>query len=143
MLQRGVSESQVSNAADDIGGTAWPDSSTSRSPWTGAKGHILQWLETFRVVASSGHFTAAAVELGYSQATVTVHIKALERVLGVTLFERCRFSKNIVLTEAGCSVLEKTAPLLALADEMTMAVRRFSTKATEPAAANKPLSANQ
>jgi DNA-binding transcriptional LysR family regulator len=87
------------------------------SLWTGADRNFLERLATFRVVASTGHFTSAAVQLGYSQATVTVHIKGLESQLGVTLFERCRFSRNIVLTESGRRALEYAVRLLTLAEE--------------------------
>jgi len=91
--------------------------------WTGADRNFLERLATFRVVASTGHFTSAAVQLGYSQATVTVHIKGLESQLGVTLFERCRFSRNIVLTEAGRRALEYAVRLLTLAEEAKAAVK--------------------
>ena len=91
--------------------------------WTGADRNFLERLATFHVVASTGHFTSAAVQLGYSQATVTVHIKALESQLGVTLFERCRFSRDIVLTEAGHRALEYAVRLLALAEEAKTALK--------------------
>ena len=102
-----------------------PRSPAKRRPslWTGADRNFLERLATFHVVASTGHFTSAAVQLGYSQATVTVHIKGLESQLGVTLFERCRFSRNIVLTEAGRRALEYAARLLALAEETKMALK--------------------
>ena len=95
------------------------------SIWAGADRNFLERLATFRAVASTGHFTSAAVQLGYSQATVTVHIKGLESQLGVTLFERCRFSRNIVLTEAGRRALEYAVRLLALAEETKTALKGF------------------
>jgi DNA-binding transcriptional ArsR family regulator len=102
-----------------------PGSPVKRKPsvWTGADRNFLERLATFHVVASTGHFTSAAVQLGYSQATVTVHIKALESQLGVTLFERCRFSRDIVLTEAGHRALEYAVRLLALAEEAKTALK--------------------
>lgn len=99
-------------------------SSPQPSFW-GADRNFLERLATFHVVASTGHFTSAAVQLGYSQATVTVHIKALENQLGVTLFERCRFSRNIILTEAGRRALEYAERLLALAEETKTALKGF------------------
>ena len=98
-------------------------SSPQPSFWAGADRNFLERLATFRVVASTGHFTSAAVQLGYSQATVTVHIKALESQLGVTLFERSRFSRDIVLTDAGRRALEYAARLLALAEEAKTALK--------------------
>jgi DNA-binding transcriptional LysR family regulator len=93
------------------------------SAWKGANRHLLDWLETFRMVVTTRSFTSAAVRLGYSQSTVTTHIKALERQLGVVLFDRYQFSKNIVLTEAGRSALGYAGRLLALADETKTAAR--------------------
>jgi DNA-binding transcriptional ArsR family regulator len=122
-------ESSDGISGEDIQGTARPNPLAKRRPspqpsfWTGADRNFLERLATFRVVASTGHFTSAAVQLGYSQATVTVHIKALESQLGVTLFERCRFSRNIVLTEAGRRALEYAVRLLALAEETKMALK--------------------
>ena len=74
-------------------------------------------LETFRMVAATNNFTRAATELGCCQSTVTVHIKDLERELGVLLFKRCRFSKTVALTEAGRRTLEYASRLLSLAKE--------------------------
>ena len=110
-------------SVDEVRGMARPETLAKRRPssqtsfWSGADRNFLERLATFRVVASTGHFTSAAVQLGYCQATVTVHIKSLESQLGVTLFERCRFSRNIVLTEAGRRALEYAVRLLALAEE--------------------------
>jgi DNA-binding transcriptional LysR family regulator len=113
------------NIGEDMGGKMRSPSSARRrsSPWNGASGHFLVWLETFRVVVSTRHFTSAAVQLGYTQSTVTTHIKALERQLGVTLFERFKGSQNIILTEAGRGAFKYASRLLALADEMKAAAQ--------------------
>jgi len=74
------------------------------------------------VVAMTKNFTRAAIVLGYSQSSVTHHIKAIERELGARLFERYRFSRDVVLTEEGRRTLEYATRLLALADETIMAV---------------------
>jgi DNA-binding transcriptional LysR family regulator len=83
----------------------------------------LQHLRTFVVMAATANFTRAAKELGCSQATVTLHIKTLERELGALLFERNRFSKTNVLTAVGKTAFDYSIRLLALADEMKAAVR--------------------
>ena len=49
--------------------------------------------------------------------------------MGVTLFERCQFSKNIILTDAGCNALDYARRLLSLADETKTAVGGFSKEA--------------
>lgn len=88
----------------------------------------LRKLQTFQVAAATSNFTRAAAELGCCQSSVTVHIKALEDELGVSLFERCRFTKKVRLTEMGRQMLEYSYKLLALAEETTAAIRRRATK---------------
>jgi DNA-binding transcriptional LysR family regulator len=78
----------------------------------------MRQLHTFRVVAMTKNFTRAAVELGCCQSTVTVHIRALERELGVSLFERNRSSKRVVLTVEGQRALRFAQRLLTLANEV-------------------------
>lgn len=82
----------------------------------------LQQVESFRMVALTHNFTRAAAELGYSQSSVTLHIKALERELGASLLERHRFSKRVQLTEVGKRTLDYAEKLLALAHETIAAV---------------------
>ena len=86
----------------------------------------LRKLQTFQVVAGTNNFTRAAAQLGCCQASVTTHIQALERELGVSLFERCRSSKTVVLTEEGRQALEYAGRLLALAEETKAAVHSIS-----------------
>jgi DNA-binding transcriptional LysR family regulator len=56
-------------------------------------------ISTFVTLARSGSFTAAGAELHLAQSTVTAHVQALERELGVRLFDR--LPAGAVLTEAG------------------------------------------
>jgi DNA-binding transcriptional LysR family regulator len=87
----------------------------------------MRQLHTFRVVAITKNFTRAAVELGCCQSTVTVHIRALERELGISLFERNRSSKRVVLTDAGRRVLDYAQRLLALANEVQTVISPSAT----------------
>lgn len=59
----------------------------------------LQRLATFEAAARLGSFSAAGRELALAQPAVTRQIQALERALGVLLFER--HANRIVLTDAG------------------------------------------
>lgn len=88
----------------------------------------LRKLQTFQVAAATSNFTRAAAELGCCQSSVTVRIKALEDELGVPLFERCRFTKKVTLTEMGRHMLEYTHKLLTLAEETTAAIRQGAAK---------------
>ena len=84
----------------------------------------LLHLKTFVVVASTKNFNRAAAELGYSQASVTHHIKMLERELGARLLERFRFSKGADLTEVGRRTYKYATQILALAERAKSTIRR-------------------
>ena len=84
----------------------------------------LLHLKTFMVVATTKNFSRAAVQLGYSQSSVTHHIKELERELGgARLFDRFRFARTIILTDVGGRVYEYAKRLLALAEEAQAAAQ--------------------
>ena len=75
----------------------------------------LNVLKTFITAAEFGHFRKAAERLYISQPSVTVHIKQLEKELGVLLFER--EGKKIKLTEAGRFYLKHAQRLLDVYEE--------------------------
>ena len=54
--------------------------------------------------------------LGYTQSTVTVHIKQLERDLGIPLFERV--GRRMVLTQKGAEALTQAADIIAAVDRL-------------------------
>lgn len=74
----------------------------------------LPHLETFALAAEAGSFTAAARELGLTQAAVSQRIAALERELGVPLFTRQ--SGRVQLTPCGLRLHELAREVLALHD---------------------------
>jgi DNA-binding transcriptional LysR family regulator len=61
-------------------------------------------LFTFKKIVELQSFTKAADNLGYSQPTVTSHIHALEKHLGVKLFDR--IGRKIVLTDTGNQLIK-------------------------------------
>ena len=63
----------------------------------------VEQLLAFVAVSDSGHVTRAAEELGVTQSTVTHHVKAFERELGLRLFERA--GRQLRLTDAGRSLV--------------------------------------
>lgn len=79
-------------------------------------------LRTLCVMARTNNFTRAAKELGCCQSTVSTHIQLLERIFGYSLFERNRFSKTVILTEAGKRALDYAHRFLALVDEAKVAI---------------------
>jgi DNA-binding transcriptional LysR family regulator len=80
----------------------------------------LRQLETFGAVARELSFSRAAAELGYVQSSVSSQVAALERELGVPLFDR--LGRRIALTEAGRVMLDYSGKLLDLAREAGEAV---------------------
>ena len=70
----------------------------------------LRQLEYFLEVAEAGSLRQAAIRLGVTQPTLTVQLRTLEEVLGVTLLERTRSAT--LLTPAGRELLPEVRTLL-------------------------------
>lgn len=81
----------------------------------------LRYLATFLAVARRLSFTRAAADLGYVQSSVTAHVKALEKDLGVPLFER--LGRRIALTDAGRELLPHAQHVLDQAQRARDAVQ--------------------
>jgi LysR family transcriptional activator of nhaA len=77
-------------------------------------------LNYFHVTATEGTLAAAALRLGVTQPTVSEQIKALERSLGVTLFERT--SSGLRLTEVGRLVFEQTSVMFLAGERLVEAL---------------------
>lgn len=76
---------------------------------------LLAFLET----AETGTLSAAARKLGLTQPTLSRQVAAIERQLGVTLFER--LGKTMVLTATGLALLEHARVMGAAAADLTLA----------------------
>lgn len=76
----------------------------------------LRSLNTFIQVAELNSFSKAGEKLGYSQPTVSFHIKQLENELGLQLFER--IGHTITLTDDGRNTLAYAQQICRLSDEM-------------------------
>jgi DNA-binding transcriptional LysR family regulator len=81
-----------------------------------------QLLRTFVAVVRHGSFSAAAAELGYTQAAVSQQIAALENDLKTRLLTR----RPVVPTEAGTRLLEHAEPILLRLDAARADVARMS-----------------
>jgi DNA-binding transcriptional LysR family regulator len=75
----------------------------------------------FTAVAERGSFTGAARELHVAQQAVSQQVKALEQLLGVTLFERT--SRRVTLTPEGVVFLADCRRVLAGADRAARRVQ--------------------
>ena len=83
----------------------------------------IRQLAIFVSIANHGTFTAAGKALYISQPTVSVQMAALERELGVTLFERQ--SRGIRLTPAGKILKRYAEDILMLKDQAIAAMGRY------------------
>jgi DNA-binding transcriptional LysR family regulator len=81
-----------------------------------------QLLRTFVTVARLGSFSAAAIELGYTQAAISQQIAALESDLKVPLLNR----RPVTPTEAGGRLLEHAEPILLRLDAARADVTRMT-----------------
>ncbi|HKM00062.1 MAG TPA: LysR family transcriptional regulator [Mobilitalea sp.] len=83
-------------------------------------------LISFKKIAELRSFSKAAVELGYSQSTVTMQIKQLESELQVNLFDR--IGKTIRLTNEGNDFLCYASEIISIAEN----ARQVMSKDTVP-----------
>jgi DNA-binding transcriptional LysR family regulator len=85
----------------------------------------LKLLQHAVVLARHRHFGRAAAALQISQPTLSRNIAALEKELGVRIFERSR--RDIAATPAGNDVLEMADELIARAEAMSSKLRLVRT----------------
>ncbi|MGY3718706.1 LysR family transcriptional regulator [Sutcliffiella cohnii] len=82
------------------------------------------WLKTFVTAAEYENFKRTADVLFISQPTVTVHVKLLEKELGIKLFQR--EGRRVKLTEEGVRYLEHAKKLLHVYEEGLKDINSFS-----------------
>lgn len=81
----------------------------------------LDQLRTFDRIVREQSFTRAAAHLNITQATASMRIRALEQLLGVTLFQRGRV---VTLTDQGMTFLPFARRIIGTAQEGREALRR-------------------
>ena len=98
----------------------------------------LRQLEVFTAVVESGSFTAAAGRLYLAQSTVSGHIAALEKEIGLPLLIRTG-RRKILLTEEGRKVYAHAKTILQSCGELSRALEEHSTRTLTLAASSVPL----
>ncbi|MFN8622549.1 MAG: LysR family transcriptional regulator [Chloroflexota bacterium] len=86
----------------------------------------LRQLEVFVAVAEELHFSRAAERLHVAQPSVSEQIRALERELGLPLFERT--SRAVALTAAGRDILPLAIDLLKGASELRLQAQQSARR---------------
>ncbi len=80
----------------------------------------LNYIRSFECSARHLSFTAAAQELGYTQAAISNHVRALEQYIGRRLFTR--YPRSLKLTEMGEAFLPTLRQALDQIDHATEAI---------------------
>lgn len=80
----------------------------------------LNYIRSFECSARHLSFTAAAEELGYTQAAISNHVRALEQYIGRRLFTR--YPRSLKLTEMGEAFLPTLRQALDQIDHATEAI---------------------
>jgi LysR family glycine cleavage system transcriptional activator len=88
----------------------------------------LNHIRSFESSARHLSFTAAAKELGYTQAAVSTHVRALEHHIGRQLF--IRYPRSLKLTEMGEAFLPTLRQALDQIDQATEAIVTSARKRT-------------
>lgn len=84
----------------------------------------LNFIRSFECAARHLSFTKAAIELGYTQAAISTHIRALEKYINRSLF--VRNARSIELTEMGKAFLPTLRHALHQIDSATDAIATTS-----------------
>ncbi|WP_420370394.1 LysR family transcriptional regulator [Curtobacterium sp. L1-20] len=85
----------------------------------------LTQLRTLLVIATAGSFSAAAVQLGMAQPSVSELVKRMEETYGVRLFHRS--SRGLVLTPAGEALMPHAQRAVEAADAADRALRDLTS----------------
>lgn len=84
----------------------------------------LHQLRIFQAVAAHRSYTRAAEELYLSQPAVSLQVRALERTIGLPLFEKS--GRTLKLTDAGRELLTYSDRIFALLDETQLVLEELS-----------------
>ena len=98
----------------------------------------LKQLEAFTVVVECGSFTAAADRLYLAQSTVSAHVAALEKEIGVPLLMRSG-KRRIILTEEGRRVYTHAKAILQSCEQLSRELEERHSQELMLAASTIPM----
>ena len=99
----------------------------------------LKQLEAFAAVVECGSFTAAAKKLYLAQSTVSGHVAALEKDIGVPMIVRSG-KRKIILTEEGRRVYAHAKAILQSCDQLSLELYERTSMELVLAASTIPMS---
>jgi len=99
----------------------------------------LKQLEAFAAVVECGSFTAAAEKLYLAQSTVSGHVAALEKDIGVPMIVRSG-KRKIILTEEGRRVYAHAKSILESCDQLSRELEERTSQELVLAASTIPMS---
>ena len=89
----------------------------------------FEQLRSFLAVVKNNHFTLASQQLFISQSSISKHIKALEKEIGIELFKREH--RTITLTPAGQEFLEFAKQSVDSYDKMQRGLEKYKSQESE------------
>ena len=99
----------------------------------------LKQLEAFAAVVECGSFTAAAEKLYLAQSTISGHVAALEKDIGVPMIVRSG-KRKIILTEEGRRVYAHAKSILQSCDQLSRELEERTSQELMLAASTIPMS---
>jgi len=99
----------------------------------------LKQLEAFAAVVECGSFTAAAEKLYLAQSTISGHVSALEKDIGVPMIVRSG-KRKIILTEEGRRVYAHAKSILQSCDQLSRELEERTSQELVIAASTIPMS---
>ncbi len=99
----------------------------------------LKQLEAFAAVVENGSFTAAADKLYLAQSTISGHVAAMEKDIGVPLIVRTG-KRKIILTEEGRRVYAHAKAILQSCDQLSKELEERTSQELVLAASTIPMS---
>lgn len=88
----------------------------------------FEFYRNFITIAETGNITTAAQKLNLAQPALSAQIKTLEQHYGVTLINMSRGKRQLSLTEAGSSFLDKAREICQVEESLQLEMQSFNRR---------------